>query len=189
VTGLVADSRPHRASIREVAQRAGVATSTVSRAVNQHVDVSPGMRERVNVAVRELGYRPDILARGLRTRRTMSVGFTVSDISNPVLASAVTGADRRPRQAGYSLLLTNSEGDAELDLEGTPRGVDVSFVGCDDVAVAEVHSPQVAVVCRDLVSIGATAANLLLELMTTPGRTCEVVLPTEFVGRPSCCPP
>src|SRR5262249_44597928 len=54
---------------------------------------------------------------GLRRGRTFSVGFTVSDIANSVLAQIVTGAEKRLRESGYSLLLTNSEGLPELDVE------------------------------------------------------------------------
>ena len=48
---------------------------------------------------------------------------------------------------------------------GVQLGVDLSFVGCDDVAVAELHTPQIAVVRRDMVSIGEASADLLLELL------------------------
>src|ERR1700758_2472415 len=112
----VSSSR-RRAGMREVAEHAGVAMSSVSRVLSDHPDVSPRMREIVMAAVRELDYQPDLLAQGLRSGKTFSVGFTVSDISNPVLAAAVTGAEKRLRDAGYSLLLTNSEGKPQLDVE------------------------------------------------------------------------
>lgn len=103
--------------MREVAERAGVAMSSVSRVLSGHPDVSPKMRDLVAQAARDLGYQPDLLAQGLRSGRTLSVGFTVSDIANPILAEIVTGAEKRLREAGYSLLLTNSEGNPELDVE------------------------------------------------------------------------
>ena len=106
-----------RLGMREVAEHAGVAMSSVSRVLSGHPDVSPKMRQVVMDAVRDLGYQPDMLAQGLRRGKTFSVGFTVSDIANPVLAEIVTGAEKRLRKAGYSLLLTNSEGDPELDVE------------------------------------------------------------------------
>jgi LacI family transcriptional regulator len=332
--------------MREVADRAGVAMSSVSRVLSGHPDVSPKMRQVVMAAVMELGYRPDMLAQGLRRGKTYSVGFTLSDIANPVLAEIVTGTEKRLREAGYSLLLTNSEGNPELDVEhisllerrrvdglilllaeenhletvaalrrvtvpvvlvdrdippgvsarcvafdhaagmraatehllglghrefalitggperparerrqaveqtlaaaqdgahcavyegdfsveygrrataeilrSNPRptaiiaggnmlmqgallglreakvevGADISFVGCDDVAIAELHQPPIAVVRRDIHAGGVAAAELLLgELEPGDGDgengPQQVVLPTEFVARASCAP-
>ncbi|MBS1862106.1 MAG: LacI family DNA-binding transcriptional regulator [Actinobacteria bacterium] len=96
--------------MRDVARRAGVGPSSVSRVLSGHPDVSERMREAVMSAVEELHYRPDLLARGLRSGRTGTVGFVVADISNPMVAQTITGAERRLREAGYSMLLTNSEG-------------------------------------------------------------------------------
>jgi len=103
--------------MREVADLAGVAMSSVSRVLSNHPDVSPRMRARVLSAVDELDYKPNLLAQGLRRRETLSVGFVVGDISNPLLARIVTGAEAVLREAGYSMLLTNSEGEPELDAE------------------------------------------------------------------------
>src|SRR5581483_3211294 len=132
---------PSRPGMREVADRAGVAMSSVSRVLSGHPDVSPHMRQVVMDAVRELGYRPDMLAQGLRRGKTFSVGFTVSDIANPILADLVTGAEKRLRAAGYSLLLTNSEGDPELDVSHISllerRRVDGLIL-----SLAEEHHPE-----------------------------------------------
>ena len=76
------------------------------------------MRQRVLDAVEELGYQPNLLAQSLRWRETLTVGFVVGDISNPLLATIVEGAETTLRDAGYSMLLTNSEGNPQLDAEG-----------------------------------------------------------------------
>jgi LacI family transcriptional regulator len=104
-----------RASMREVADRAGVAMSSVSRVLSGHPDVSPAMRDRVMSVVAEIGYQPDLLAQSLRRRATLSVGFVVGDIANPLLAEIVKGAERTLRDNGYSMLLTNSENQPERD--------------------------------------------------------------------------
>jgi LacI family transcriptional regulator len=328
-------------SIREVAEQAGVAVSSVSRVLSEHPDVSQRMRDRVLAAVDVLGYQPNVLAQSLRRRHTMSVGFTVSDIANPILAEIVTGAERYLRAAGYSMLLTNSEGEGELDaanvrlllqrqvdglllapahedepamaeilqgtelpivmldrdrpagvdalvarfdhrmgmeqatrhlldlghrdvalviggpalpsrerraavedtlwqgggrcvviegkfgveegyrgtiaaLDRTPRptaviaagntlmagalralhergvrvGRDISFIGIDNVLVAELHDPPIAVVRRDAEQLGLRAAELLIRALAGDGEPIEdVVLPTDFLLRPSCSPP
>ena len=111
------DGRRSRSSMREVAETAGVAMSSVSRVLSGHPDVSPVMRERVLAAVEELGYKPNILAQSLRRQETLSVGFVVRDISNPLMAEIVKAAETRLRESGYSMLLTNSESDPELDAD------------------------------------------------------------------------
>jgi LacI family transcriptional regulator len=101
--------------MREVAEMAGVAMSSVSRVLSGHPDVSPAMRQRVMEAVDRLGYQPDLLAQSLRRQTTRSVGFVVGDISNPLLAEITLGAETTLREAGYSMLLTNSENEPGLD--------------------------------------------------------------------------
>jgi LacI family transcriptional regulator len=109
------DTRRKRASMREVAELADVAISSVSRVLSGHPDVSADMRQRVLDAVNQLEYEPDFLAQSLRRGATLSVGYVVGDISNPLIATITSGAESVLRQAGYSMLLMNSENDPELD--------------------------------------------------------------------------
>lgn len=104
-----------RASMREVADLAGVAMSSVSRVLSGHPDVSALMRARVVAAVDQLGYEPDFLAQSLRRGATLSVGFVVGDISNPLIADIAFGAESELRRAGYSMLVMNSESDPRMD--------------------------------------------------------------------------
>ncbi|WP_433892448.1 LacI family DNA-binding transcriptional regulator [Streptomyces sp. CA-111067] len=104
-----------RAGMREVADRAGVAMSSVSRVLSGHPDVSTAMRNRVMAAVEELGYEPNMLAQMLRKGATQTIGFVVGDISNPLLAQIALGAEVALRAAGYAMLLTNSVNEANLD--------------------------------------------------------------------------
>lgn len=108
---------PGRVSMREVAERAGVGIASVSRVLSGHPDVSDVMRERVQAAVAELDYQPDLVAQSLRSRTSRSVGFVLSDISNPLLSEIVHGAESVLRASGFSLLLTNSEDAPEFDAD------------------------------------------------------------------------
>lgn len=101
-------------SMREVAELAGVGIASVSRVLSGHSEVSDEMRQRVLVSVAELGYEPDLLAQSLRRNKTLTVGFMLSDIANPLLAEIVKGAEAVLRDAGYSMVLTNSEDDPDL---------------------------------------------------------------------------
>lgn len=103
------------ATIREVAQLAGVAPSSVSRALSNHPDVSPKMKERVLRAAAQLGYQPDFLAQSLRSGATRTVGFIVRDISIPLFADIIKGAEQTLENSGYSTLLMNSFQDPALE--------------------------------------------------------------------------
>lgn len=102
----IVSKRP--ATIHEVARLAGVAASSVSRVLNDHPDVSPAMRTRVLGAVAQLGYEPDFVAQSLRLGTTRLVGFIVRDISNPLFAEMMKGAEQELEKHGYSVLLMNS---------------------------------------------------------------------------------
>lgn len=104
-------------TIKEVAQRAGVALSSVSRVLNNHPDVSDRMRTRVHESITALGYEPNLVAAGLRTGNTRTVGFIVADLRNPLYASIVTAAQRELASRGYAVVITTSDSEAERDEE------------------------------------------------------------------------
>src|SRR3954451_7292182 len=108
--------RRRRVSMREVAELADVAISSVSRVLSEHPDVSLEMRTRVLDAVAKLEYEPDFLARSLRRGETRSVGFVIADISNPLFASVAWGVESALRANGYWLMFMGSEGQPALDV-------------------------------------------------------------------------
>jgi len=105
-----------RAGIRQVAEQAGVAISSVSRVLSNHPDVSDTMRMRVREAVAQLNYEPDILAQSLRRGSTWTIGFVISNIANPLFAEIAIGAELALQKAGYSVLIANSLGAPERDV-------------------------------------------------------------------------
>jgi LacI family transcriptional regulator, galactose operon repressor len=93
------------ATIYDVAQKAKVSTYTVSAVLNRSAYVSPELTKRVQDAVRELDYTINELARGLQTRKSTTVGMLIPDIANPFYAKVVRGVENVLKQAGYSLIL------------------------------------------------------------------------------------
>lgn len=112
--GAPAHKRP---TVKDVAELAGVAVSSVSRVFTDHDDVSEAMRERVQRAAEELGYRPNLIARGLRRGETGTVGFLVRDISNPLFAGIMVGAESRLGESGLAVLLADAGGGTMSDAE------------------------------------------------------------------------
>jgi LacI family transcriptional regulator len=102
------------ANILDVALKAGVSIATVSRVVNKSDHkVNPTTRERVLEAIRELDYRPNALAKGLLMKKTMTIGIIIPDISNPYYAEIVRGIQDTADQAGYAVLIHNTDGKQE----------------------------------------------------------------------------
>jgi LacI family transcriptional regulator len=110
VIPAVAERTP-RATIVDVARRAGVHWSTVSRALNpekRHL-ISPEVIERVSACVQELGYRANALASGLRTQRSRTIGVIVSNLGDPVHPPIVRAIEDRFAEIGYVTLVGNSD--------------------------------------------------------------------------------
>lgn len=105
----------HRMTIEDVAAKAGVAISSVSRVLSGHLDVSERMRSKVEAAVQELGYEPDYLAQSLRKGTTKTIGFMIRDITNPLFSMVAQSAEQKLRKSGYSMILMNSDGDVESE--------------------------------------------------------------------------
>lgn len=102
-----------RTTIIDVARAAGVHASTVSRALNPATRgmVTEAVAQRVMAAAEQLGWRPSVLAAGLRTRRTRTVGILVPDLVNPVFPPIVRAAETRFAEAGYVALVANTDTD------------------------------------------------------------------------------
>jgi LacI family transcriptional regulator len=103
------------ATIKEVAQRAGVSVGTVSNVIGNTVRVRPKLRQRVLTAIHELGYQPSHVARSLKLRRTNTLGLLVSDITNPFFSQLVRGAEEAALEQGYLLLAFNTDDQVERE--------------------------------------------------------------------------
>ena len=101
-----------RVTTRDVAARAGVSQPTVSLVLgrNPTARVAPETRERVLRAAEELGYRPNVLARGLVQRRSFALGIVVPDLRNPFFVDVVSGAERVAAEERYAVLLSETGG-------------------------------------------------------------------------------
>jgi LacI family fructose operon transcriptional repressor len=103
------------ASIKEVADAAGVSTATVSRVLSNGPHVRPEMRARVMTAVEQLGYRPNLVARSLRSQQSNTLGLIVSDIRNPFFTSISRAVEDVAYEQGFSVFLCNTDENPEKE--------------------------------------------------------------------------
>jgi len=96
-------------TIHDVAKRAGVSPVTVSRVINNAGNVSAATREKVELAIEELGYVPSVMARSLRSKRTRTLALIVSDVTNPFWTTVARGLEDTARSRDYSVFLYNTD--------------------------------------------------------------------------------
>ncbi|WGF87988.1 LacI family DNA-binding transcriptional regulator [Marinivivus vitaminiproducens] len=106
-----------RVTIQDVAQAAGVGIATVSRVAHGHASVTPALRERVTLAMAELGYEPDPAAQSMRTRSSRTIACAIRDIAIPEFGAFVRAAEAVTRAAGYTLILTNTDETVQQELD------------------------------------------------------------------------
>lgn len=122
-----------RVTIRDVAARAGVHPSTVSRVLNgDDRRAVPETRERIHQAARDLGWRANSIARSLSTGRTRTIGMIIPTITNPAYAGMIQGAQRRAEERGNVVLVTDAGDDenrARMQIERLGDRVDGFVLG------------------------------------------------------------
>ena len=95
-------------SISDVAKRANVSISTVSRVINRRELVNAQTRARVESAIQELGYQPNAFARGLMLRKSEIVGLVLPDLHGEFYSEIIRGANQRARRLGYNLVVSST---------------------------------------------------------------------------------
>lgn len=102
-------------TIIDIADKVGVSYTTVSRALNDKKGVSDKMREKIIKAAKEMGYQPNILARGLVSNSSKTIGLIIPDIINPFFPEIARGIEDAASNKGYTVFLSNSNWEIEKE--------------------------------------------------------------------------
>lgn len=144
------------ANMKDVADRAGVSTTTVSHIINGSRYVSETLRNRVLEAIEVLNYRPYGLARSLRTKRSRTIAVLVPDNTNPYFAEMTTQLENAFLQYGYSVIICNTEQDPDRELlyldllsEHSVDGMVFVSVGHDSEVIEELDRQNTVCVLLD----------------------------------------
>jgi LacI family transcriptional regulator len=107
--------------MKDIARDLGVSVVTVSKVLRNHTDIGEETRQRVLKRVRDLHFQPNLTARALVTGRTYTVGLVVPDLVHPFFAEVAKGLSSVLRKSGYSLIITSSEEDPDLEAQEIDR--------------------------------------------------------------------
>lgn len=172
-------------TISDIAEKAGVAASTVSRALSNPERVNAKTRERIEQIAAELGYVASPLARNLRMGMTGTIAVLVPDVSSPVSFEIVRGTQNQLKAEGYTQVLINTEqaGDFELDvmrkLRRSADGVILGSSSLTDEQLADLASLQ------PLVTINRPTANAPTILIDTATAMKDAVAHLAALGHQS----
>lgn len=106
-----------RTTLKQLAARAGVHPSTISRVANHdpNLRISAGTRDRIRALLEETEYRPDGVARSLKLRQTHVLAVVIPDVTNPLFAAIYRGVEDAAGQVGYNVILCNTDGSTERE--------------------------------------------------------------------------
>src|SRR5947207_6448526 len=145
-----------KSSIREVAKRAGVSLRNVSNVLNRPEIVAKETRERVSSAIEEIGFVRNGSARQLRAGTSQYIGLVVLDVANPFFTEVARGVEDLANQAGYAVILCNSDDSVDKEShylqvleEQRARGVLITPVQSDASYLQRFRKRGIAVVLLD----------------------------------------
>lgn len=166
--------KPRRATIKDVAEAAGVSRSTVSRALTGNGYVSAEIRSKIQKAAEQLSYVPDVMARSLRQQSSSSIGVVVSDLRNPYYAELAAGAGTAARRAGYTVVLIEDAADPANQVEAVKHLVELRVGG---VMLTAVSTEAVDYLLRNDVPV------VEVDRQFAPGRCDAVVVDNRAASR------
>lgn len=137
-------------TLKEVADAAGVSTSTASRALNGIRRVDPALAARVHEVATRLGYRPNAVAKSLRRKETMMMGLVVPELQNPFFPGLVAAVENELSAHGYDLLLGESQSDPEVEARRVRALLDRQVDGVILSPCHEVDSAATVELCLSL---------------------------------------
>lgn len=162
------------ATIDDVAREAGVSISTVSHVINGTRFVADPTKERVLGAIELLRYEPSSVAQSLKRDKSQAIGLLITDISNPFFTSLVRGVEDVASQAGYSVILCNTDEDPHKELSylrvlrrKRVDGILLAPTGTRQPYLDALVEAGFPVVCIDRLS---------------PGHACDAVLVENVAG-------
>ncbi len=141
-------------TIKDIAEYTGVSYATVSRTLNNMSGVNQATREKILTAASEMGYRPNIHARSLKTNKTYTIALIVPDISNPFFADIALSVNEFAFEKGYTTILCSSNWNVEIEARQIEQletqrvdGIIYKPAGRNPVDLSNLTAPSVLISC------------------------------------------
>ena len=103
-------------TLKDIAKKLGVSVTTISKAINNHPDISEKRKEQVLKAIRDMKYVPNIIAKNLREKSTKFIGLIISDNTNPYYARLIKGAEEEIANRNYTTIIFNTDENSDKEV-------------------------------------------------------------------------
>ncbi|MBI2427401.1 MAG: LacI family DNA-binding transcriptional regulator [Ignavibacteriales bacterium] len=160
-------------TLKDIAQKTGVSVSTVSRVLHDNTKkykISDETQEKVKSVAKEMGYRINTLARGLRLQKTFEIGVIVPDIANPFFSAVIKSLAGELRKGGYNFIVYDTDEDISIErsaikslLEKRVDGLIIASVGQEFSHIHKVREAKIPLVmidrCFDFLDIDSVSVD------------------------------
>ena len=160
-------------TLKDIAEKTGFSVSTVSRVLHDNTKkykISEETQEKVRTVAKEMGYRINTLARGLRLQKTFEIGVIVPDIANPFFSAVVKSLATELRKGGYNFIVYDTDEDISIErsaikslLEKRVDGLIIASVGQEFSHIRKVREANIPLVmidrCFDFLDIDSVSVD------------------------------
>ena len=172
-------------TIKDVAKRAGVSISTVSRVINDSKPVTDEIKQKVLDVIKETGYVPNPLARSLVTKKSQLIGVIVPEVSDPFVSEIVNGIEEIAKMYDYEILLANTYSNKEQELKSINllRGKQVEGIVMVCWKVEEDHIKYIENCNIPAAYISKTARNYDIHTVSTKNKEATYDMTKHLINK------
>lgn len=163
-------------TIKDIARELGVAVSTVSRALQDHPDISEATKRLVRECAQRLNYKPNLLASNLRTSKNTTIGVMMPELNHHFFASVLDGIEQTAKKYGYNILICQSREDVDKEVQNVQTLLHSRVAGMLVGVSKETKS------LHHLQEVLDTHVPLVLFDRPCPSLPCDQVVSDDYVG-------
>lgn len=163
-------------TIRDIARELGISVSTVSRALQNHPDISERTKELVRECARKLNYKPNIMASNLRTSKNTTIGVVIPELNHHFFSSVLDGIEQAANEAGYNILICQTGEDVQKEIRSVHTLISSRVAGIL-VGVSKQTSNL-----QHLQEVLDNGIQLVLYDRPCPSLKCDQVVSDDYMG-------
>lgn len=163
-------------TIRDIARELRISVSTVSRALQNHPDISERTKEQVRECARKLNYKPNIMASNLRTSKNTTIGVVIPELNHHFFSSVLDGIEQAANEAGYNILICQTGEDVQKEIQSVHTLITSRVAG---ILVGVTKQTANLQHLQDILDNGI---KLVLYDRPCPSLKCDQVVSDDYTG-------